>query len=82
MIGSNDIALEANLINYAEPAYLVAIIFTFPYGIILRSILPSCEENTEEITLVVTCNISNPLGTNEQVKICTHREFDKFSYIL
>lgn len=71
VIGSNDIVLETYLVNYAEPAYLTTIIFTFPYGIVLRSILPSCEENTEETTLVVTCNVGNPLGTNEQVKnIC------------
>lgn len=67
MIGSDDITLEIYLENQAEPAYLTSIVFIFPEGIILRSILPFCEEDTDGDNLIVICNIGNPLGMNEQV---------------
>ncbi|XP_029667439.1 integrin alpha-4-like isoform X1 [Formica exsecta] len=66
VIGSNDIILEIRLENCAEPAYLTIIVFIFPEGIVLRSILPFCEEDTDGDNLMVICNVSNPLGMNEQ----------------
>lgn len=67
MIGSNDITLEIHLENRAEPAYLTLIVFIFPESIVLRSILPFCEEDEDGDNLIVNCNIGNPLGMNEQV---------------
>jgi len=67
VIGSNDIILETSLENHAEPAYLTTIVFTFPDDIVLRSILPSCEENMDNQNLMVTCNVANPLGANKKV---------------
>ncbi|XP_011255360.1 integrin alpha-9 [Camponotus floridanus] len=66
VIGSDDITLEIHLENRAEPAYLTSIVFIFPEGIILRSILPFCEEDTDGDNLIVICNIGNPFGMNEQ----------------
>ncbi|XP_012234864.1 integrin alpha-9-like [Linepithema humile] len=66
MIGSNDIALETHLQNHAEPAYLTKIIFTFPDGIVLRSILPFCEEDTDGDALMIICSVGNPFETDEQ----------------
>ncbi|KAH0945019.1 hypothetical protein HN011_005493 [Eciton burchellii] len=66
VIGSNDIILEACLENHAEPAYLTTIVFTFPDDITLRSILPSCEEDTDNQSLMVICNVANPLGANKK----------------
>ncbi|XP_072751774.1 integrin alpha-9 isoform X2 [Anoplolepis gracilipes] len=66
VIGSNDITLEIHLENRAEPAYLTKIVFTFPENIVLRSILPFCEEDTEGDTLIVICKVDNPLEKNEQ----------------
>ncbi|KAL6443318.1 hypothetical protein ACFW04_002895 [Cataglyphis niger] len=66
VIGSNDITLEVHLENCAEPAYLTTIVCIFPEGIVLRSILPFCEEDTNEDNLMVFCNVGNPLGMNEQ----------------
>ncbi|XP_020292418.1 integrin alpha-PS3-like isoform X2 [Pseudomyrmex gracilis] len=65
-IGSNDIILETVLENHDELAYLTTIAFTFPNGIILHSILPSCEEDRNGNILIVVCEVSNPLKTNEQ----------------
>lgn len=73
MIGSDDITLEIQLENQAEPAYLTSIVFIFPKGIMLRSILPFCVEDRDRddilmiSEMIVICNISNPLGMNEQV---------------
>lgn len=69
VIGSNDITLEIRLRNYAEPAYLTTIVFILPKEIVLRSILPFCEEDTDGNNLTVICNVGNPLGTDEQVKV-------------
>ncbi|XP_011701218.1 PREDICTED: integrin alpha-3-like [Wasmannia auropunctata] len=66
IIGSNDITLETRLRNYAEPAYLTTIAFNFPKEIVLRSILPFCEENTDGDILLVICDVGNPFGTDEQ----------------
>ncbi|KAL6254197.1 hypothetical protein P5V15_014819 [Pogonomyrmex californicus] len=66
VIGSNDIILETHLENYAEPAYLTTITFILPKRIVLRSILPFCEEDMNEDILTVICNVGNPLGTYEQ----------------
>ncbi|XP_032681559.1 integrin alpha-PS3-like isoform X2 [Odontomachus brunneus] len=65
IIGSNDITLTASLVNHAEPSYLTMITFTLPYGIVLRSILPSCQEDTVGNKLAITCNVGNPLGKDE-----------------
>lgn len=75
VIGSNDITLEIRLENCAEPAYLTIIVFIFPEGIVLRSILPFCEEDTDGDNLMVICNVSNPLGMNEQVLTIKLRAF-------
>ncbi|XP_011336748.1 integrin alpha-PS3 isoform X2 [Ooceraea biroi] len=67
LIGSNDIILEVYLENHAEPAYLATIVFIFPDNVVLRSILPFCEEeHTERHSLIVRCNVANPLGTNKK----------------
>ncbi|XP_071627981.1 integrin alpha-5-like [Temnothorax longispinosus] len=66
VIGSNDITLETSLKNFAEPAYLTTIVFTLPKEIVLRSILPFCEEDTDDDTLTVICNVGNPLGMYEE----------------
>lgn len=68
MIGSNDITLETHLQNHAEPAYLTKIKFTFPNGIVLRSILPFCEENIDGDILMIICSVGNPFEAHEQVK--------------
>lgn len=68
MIGSNDISLEASLVNHAEPAYLTTIAFILPQGIVLRSILPSCEEDTVGDNLTITCTAGNPLEKDELVR--------------
>ncbi|XP_014481090.1 PREDICTED: integrin alpha-9-like [Dinoponera quadriceps] len=65
VIGSNDITLEASLTNHAEPAYLTTVAFILPRGIVLRSILPSCQEDTVGDNLTVTCSVGNPLGKDE-----------------
>ncbi|TGZ45907.1 Metalloendopeptidase mitochondrial [Temnothorax longispinosus] len=67
VIGSNDITLETSLKNFAEPAYLTTIVFTLPKEIVLRSILPFCEEDTDDDTLTVICNVGNPLGMYEEI---------------
>ncbi|XP_011863449.1 PREDICTED: integrin alpha-PS3-like isoform X2 [Vollenhovia emeryi] len=66
VIGSNDITLETRLRNYAEPAYYTTIVFTLPKKVVLRSILPFCEEDMNAGILTVICNAGNPLGTDEQ----------------
>lgn len=68
VIGSNDITLEASLMNHAEPSYLTMIAFTLPHDIVLRSILPSCQEDTVGDNLTITCNAGNPLGKDERVR--------------
>jgi len=68
IIGSNDITVETHLKNYAEPAYLMTIVFILPKEIVLRSILSFCEEDTDEDILMVICNVGNPFGTDEQVE--------------
>ncbi|XP_011151181.1 integrin alpha-PS3 [Harpegnathos saltator] len=65
VIGSNDITLEASLMNQAEPSYLTTIAFTLPQNIVLRSILPYCQEDTVGDNLTVICNVGNPLGKDE-----------------
>lgn len=69
MIGSDDITLEMHLANRAEPAYLTSVVFIFPEGVILRSILPFCEEDPDGDNSIVICSIGNPFGINEQVSI-------------
>ncbi|XP_076668792.1 integrin alpha-8-like isoform X2 [Andrena cerasifolii] len=66
VIGSTDINLEINLSNHGEPAYLTTLEFVLPKGILLRSILPSCQEDTSKKNLIVTCDAGNPLGKEER----------------
>jgi len=80
VIGSNDIILEACLENHAEPAYLTTIVFTFPDDITLRSILPSCEEDTDNQSLMVICNVANPLGANKKVKTMQRQFWCNITY--
>lgn len=69
IIGSNDISLKINLKNYGEPAYLTTLEFIFPERVILRSILPSCQEDISKENLIVICDIGNPIWEEEEVKI-------------
>ncbi|XP_043529177.1 integrin alpha-5-like isoform X1 [Frieseomelitta varia] len=66
VIGSSDISLEINLKNYGEPAYLAMLEFTFPKGIILRSILPFCHEDNSKENLIVICDTGNPIWNEEE----------------
>ncbi|XP_043283183.1 integrin alpha-8-like [Venturia canescens] len=69
IIGSDDLSLELVIGNHAEPAYLATVKFYIPKGITLRSILPSCQEDTDGETLLVICDIGNPLGALMQKKV-------------
>ncbi|XP_076177580.1 integrin alpha-8-like isoform X2 [Ptiloglossa arizonensis] len=69
VIGSTDINLEVSLKNHGEPAYLTTLEFTVPKGVILRSILPSCQEDTSKETLMVFCEAGNPLWKGEEKSI-------------
>ncbi|KOX74187.1 Integrin alpha-4 [Melipona quadrifasciata] len=66
VIGSSDISLEITLKNYGEPAYLAMLEFTFPKGIILRSILPFCHEDNSKENLIVICDTGNPIWNEEE----------------
>ncbi|XP_076659028.1 integrin alpha-PS3-like [Halictus rubicundus] len=68
-IGSTDVNLEVNLKNHGEPAYLAMLQFTIPNGIVLRSILPSCQEDTSKTNLLVACEVGNPLWKGEEKNI-------------
>ncbi|XP_015594346.1 integrin alpha-V [Cephus cinctus] len=59
VIGSDDISLEIKLNNHGEIAYLTTVVFSFPDGVTLRSILPSCQEGTSNNSLTVTCDVGN-----------------------
>ncbi|XP_033341315.2 integrin alpha-5 [Megalopta genalis] len=69
VIGSTDVKLEVNLKNYGEPAYLTMLQFTIPKGVVLRSILPSCQEDTSKTNLLITCDVGNPLWKGEEKNI-------------
>ncbi|XP_076636338.1 integrin alpha-8 [Colletes latitarsis] len=66
IIGSNGISLEVNLKNYGEPAYLTTLEFTLPKGVMLDSILPSCQEDTSKENLMIVCEAGNPLWKEEK----------------
>ncbi|XP_031775383.1 integrin alpha-5-like isoform X3 [Apis florea] len=69
IIGSNDISLKINLKNYGEPAYLTTLEFIFPERVILRSILPSCQEDISKENLIVICDIGNPIWKEEEKNV-------------
>ncbi|XP_078049489.1 integrin alpha-4 [Augochlora pura] len=69
VIGSTDVKLEVNLKNYGEPAYLTMLQFTIPKGVVLRSILPSCQEDTSKTNLLIICDVGNPLWKGEEKNI-------------
>ncbi|XP_043256911.1 integrin alpha-9-like isoform X2 [Colletes gigas] len=66
IIGSTGISLEVNLKNYGEPAYLTTLEFTLPKGVLLDSILPSCQEDTSKENLIIVCEAGNPLWKEEK----------------
>ncbi|OAD59083.1 Integrin alpha-4 [Eufriesea mexicana] len=69
VIGSNDISLEINLKNHEEPAYLTMLEFTFPVGVMLRSILTSCQEDASKENLIVICGMGNPIWKEEEKSV-------------
>ncbi|XP_015435254.1 PREDICTED: integrin alpha-PS3-like [Dufourea novaeangliae] len=69
IVGSTEVNLEISLKNYGEPAYLTTLQFTFPKGVILRSILPFCQEDTSKDKLLVFCEAGNPLWKGEERNI-------------
>ncbi|XP_046144309.1 integrin alpha-9-like isoform X1 [Osmia bicornis bicornis] len=69
IIGSNDISLEISLKNHGEPAYLTTIEFLLPKGVILRSILTSCQEDTFKEHLLVICEAGNPIWEREEKNV-------------
>lgn len=69
IIGSNDISLKINLKNYGEPAYLTILEFKFPERVILRSILPSCQEDISKENLIVICDVGNPIWKEEEKNV-------------
>ncbi|XP_024225722.1 integrin alpha-PS5 isoform X3 [Bombus impatiens] len=66
VIGSSDISLEISLKNYGEPAYLTILEFTLPERIMLRSILPFCQEDNSKENLIVICDTGNPIWNGEE----------------
>ncbi|XP_076245985.1 integrin alpha-9 [Calliopsis andreniformis] len=66
IIGSEDISFEVNLKNHGEPAYLTTLEFTLPESVLLRTLLPSCREDSSKNNLIVICNVGNPLGKEEE----------------
>lgn len=75
VIGSNDISLEISLKNHEEPAYLAMLEFAFPVGVMLRSILPSCQEDASKENLIVICAVGNPIWKEEEVSRQIFRRF-------
>nr|XP_012151781.1 PREDICTED: integrin alpha-9-like isoform X1 [Megachile rotundata] len=69
VVGSNDVSLEIGLKNHGEPAYLTTIEFVLPKGVILRSILTSCREDTVEGRLLVICEAGNPIWKGEEKNV-------------
>ncbi|KOC68174.1 Integrin alpha-9 [Habropoda laboriosa] len=69
VIGSTDISLEINLKNHGEPAYLTTLEFTFPKGVVLRSILTSCQEDTSKENLLIICDMGNLILNGEEKNI-------------
>lgn len=65
VIGSEDIDLLISLKNHGEPSYLITVEFTFPENVLLRSILPSCREDSLKNNLIVICDVGNPLWREE-----------------
>ncbi|XP_054005734.1 integrin alpha-8-like isoform X2 [Hylaeus anthracinus] len=69
IIGSTDVSLEVNVKNHGEPSYLTTLEFAFPEGVILHSILSSCQEDTSKENLMVFCEAGNPLWKGEEKNI-------------
>ncbi|KAG7199784.1 hypothetical protein KM043_000447 [Ampulex compressa] len=69
IIGSGDISLEATLENDAEPAYLSSVTFILPRGIVLRSLLPYCQEDRIGSSVTVACTLGNPFEDGEKKSI-------------
>lgn len=68
VIGSKySLPLEISVLNSGESAYLTEIEVTLPENVDLKDIPSSCSENKENNTLIVLCEMDNPLRMNHQV---------------
>ncbi|XP_046746499.1 integrin alpha-PS2-like, partial [Diprion similis] len=65
VIGSGDVNIDIRVSNNGESAFRTQITIEMPPGVRLRKAIPSCVETKEGNSVVLKCNISNPLFKGE-----------------
>ncbi|XP_046745612.1 integrin alpha-9-like [Diprion similis] len=65
VVGSGDVNIDIRVTNNGEPAFQTEIMIKMPPGVRLRKAIPSCVETKEGNSVVLECDVGNPLFKGE-----------------